>query len=322
MTQPPDNSAAIVVLPPVRGRLRDRTLIRWLAQSALERTGELRDLLGSILDTLGRERPRDGLGAMRMWGQTSDRPTVWIAAADPVYLEPRLDHLCLHTLHESAVSRSELRALFDYLQETLAVDKDYGFARLGACGYLRAEEPILTALEPPSVVDQRDPKDFLPDGEDAAGFRRLQSEIEMALHDHPVNVERELKGRQPINSLWLWGGGFVPESTVDPHPTLFADDPLLKGYWESVGGDIDTWPGTIAGCLEASTAGFVAVVPDGGEDVLRLERCLLELRDALRSRRLSQLKLIFADGISACVRPADRYRFWRRKSALLSGDSR
>lgn len=321
MTQPPDNSTAIVVLPPVRGRLRDRTLLSWLARSTVERRGRPCDLLGSILGVLGRERPRSGLGAMRMWGQTSDRPTVWIAAADPVYLEPRLDHLCLHILQEPAVSRSELRTLFDHLQETLAEGKNYGFARLGTCGYLRAEEPIPTAQEPPSVVDLHNPKDYLPAGEDAAGFRKLQSEIEMALHDHPVNVERELKGRQPVNSLWMWGGGCAPEPSVDPHPPLFADDPLLRGYWESVRGDIDTWPGTIAGCLEASTAGFVAVVPDGGDDVLRLERCLLELRDALQSRRLSRLSLMFADGIYASVGRADRYRFWRRKSALLSGES-
>jgi hypothetical protein len=309
-----------VVLPAVCGRLRDRTLVRWLARSAPARGGEPRDLLGSILGVLGRDRPRNGLGAMRLWGQTNDRPTVWVAAADPVYLEARLDHLCLHALQEPAVTRSELRALFDHLQETLAEDQNYGFARIGICGYLRAGGGIPTAMEPPSVVDQRNPNDYLPAGEQAAGFRKLQSEIEMALHDHPVNVERELGGQQPVNSLWLWGGGSVPESTVDPHPPLFADDPLLTGYWKSVAGDVQSWPGTIAACLEASTAGFVAVVPNGNDDVPQLNRCLTELRDALYSRRLRRLSLIFADGICANVEPADRFRFWRRKSALLSGE--
>lgn len=305
----------------MRGRLRDQKLARWLARATLDRGPEPRDLLARILDALGKERPRDGLGAMRMWGQTSDRPTVWIAAADPVYLEPRLDHLCLHALREPALSRTDMRTLFDHLQEALAEDRTFGFARLGACGYLRAEEPIATASEPSTVVDQYNPDAYLPAGEDAAGFRNLQSEIEMALHDHPINVERELKGLYPVNSLWLWGGGCAPELRADPHPPLFADDPLLRGYWESVTGAVDTWPGTIAGCLEASPAGFVAVVPDGGDDVQRLECCLLELYDALRSSRLRHLSLIFADGICASVEPADRYRFWRRKSALLSGDS-
>jgi hypothetical protein len=257
---------------------------------------------------------------MRMWGQTGDRPTVWIAAADPVYLEPKLDRLCLHALREPAVSRPELRTLFDHLQETLAADKNYGFARLGACGYLRAEEPVATAPEPSSVVDLRNPNDYLPAGKDAAEFRKLLSEIEMALHDHPVNVERELKGLQPVNSLWLWGGGFAPEVRVDPHPPLFADDPLLRGYWESVTGVASTWPGTMAACLEASAADFVAVVPDSADDDQLLDACLCELRAAVQSGRLHRLNLLFADGIRASVRSADRFRFWRQRSVLLTGD--
>ena len=321
MTLLTDNSAAVVVLPPVCGRLHDRTLLRWLAQSSLQRGSKPRDLLASILAVLGKAHARDGLGAMRMWGQTSDRPAVWIAAADPVYLEPRLDHLCLHAMHEPAVSRSELRTLFDHLQETLAEDKDYGFARLAACGYLRAEDPIVTASVPPSVVHLRNPDDFLPTGENAADFRRLQSEIEMALHDHPVNVERQIRGLQPVNSLWLWGGGHAPERRADPHPPLFGDDPLLRGYWESVTGAVDTWPGTITACLESCAASFVAVVPSGDDDGPLLESCLQELHDAVRSRRLSRLSLLFADGIVASVGTADRMRFWRRESALLSGAS-
>ena len=321
MTLSDTNSAAIVVLPPARDRLSDRKLVRWLAQATLERGPEPRDLLASILGALGRERPRGGLAALRMWGQTGDRPTVWIAAADPVYLEPRLDHLCLHATFEPAVSRPELRSLFDHLQETLAEDKNYGFARLGTYGYLRAEESIATASEPSSVVDQRNPNDYLPAGEGAAGFRNLQSEIEMALHEHPINVERVLQGLRPVNSLWLWGGGRAPKIRADPHPPLFADDPLLKGYWVSVAGDVGAWPGTIEACLEASAAGFVAVVPDAREDDRSLESCLHELRDAMRSRRLRHLTLIFADGMRATVRPTDRFRFWRRQSALLGADS-
>jgi len=316
-----DNSAAVVVMPPVCGRLHDRTLLRWLARSSLQKRQEPRDLLASVLGVLGKAHPQDGLGAMRMWGQTSDRPTVWIAAADPVYLEPRLDHLCLHALHEPAVSRSELRSLFDHLQEILAEDKNYGFARLATCGYLRAEEPIVTASVPPAVVHLRNPNDYLPSGEIAADFRRLQSEIEMALHDHPVNVERQLRGSQPVNSLWLWGGGHAPELHADPHPPLFSDDPLLRGYWESATGAVNTWPGTISACLESCPAGFVAVVPSAGDDSRILESCLHELHDAVRSRRLRRMSLLFADGIVASVGPADRMRFWRRKSALLSGAS-
>lgn len=43
-------------------------------------------------------------------------------------------------------------------------------------------------------------------------WRRLQSEVQMLLHDHPINAEREAKGLLPVNSFWLSGcGGVQPE---------------------------------------------------------------------------------------------------------------
>ena len=156
----------------------------------------------------------------------------------------------------------------------------------------------------------------MPSGEDAAGYRGLVSEVEMALHDHEVNLRRQSDGLNPINCLWLWGGGFAPEQQSVPHPPLFANDPLLKGHWLSRTGVVAPWPGSIEECLDASVAGFVAVVPDEDKPEL-LECCLRELRDALVSGRLSRLTLMFRDGIDAEVKLADRWRVWRRSAALL-----
>ena len=321
MQQSYDKSTAIVVLPALRGSLEDRTLKKWLSRSDLHDARTTRGLLQEILEYLGKPLEQTGLAAMRMWGQTGDRPTVWIAGADPVYLEPRLDHLCLHTLRDPEISKAELRALFDHLQEVLSEGSGYGFARLGHHGYLRSETAIATADVDAESVDGLVPNDFLPGGDTAATFRGLLSEIEMALHDHPVNVERELQGKVPVNSLWIWGGGNAPEVQDLPHPPLFADDPLLRGYWESVSGSVDTWPGTIESCLEASAEGFVAVVPPEEPDAGSLQACLHELRDALLHRRLGCLKLIFADGIRATVRPSHRLRFWRPVSGLFESNN-
>jgi hypothetical protein len=40
-------------------------------------------------------------------------------------------------------------------------------------------------------------------------LRRLGTEIEMWLHDHPVNAARSRRGEWPVTGLWLWGGGPV-----------------------------------------------------------------------------------------------------------------
>jgi len=41
----------------------------------------------------------------------------------------------------------------------------------------------------------------------ARRVRRLQAEVQMLLHDHPVNHQREALGLLPVNSFWLSGCG-------------------------------------------------------------------------------------------------------------------
>ena len=313
-----DKNAAIVVLPPVsHGRLKHRGLRSWLAQSDLTLEVGLRELLARVLRELELPYPQQGLAALRFWGQTGDRPANWIAAADPVYLEPRLDHLCLHALRGAGVQPSQLRALIDHLQETLGDERNFGFTRLRSYGYVSARSPIATASVPAYVLDQEKPDEFLPSGDGTESHRNLLSEIEMALHEHAVNLEREANGQWPVNSLWLWGGGTAPEKETRVQPPLYSDDAMLKGYWYSATALCDPWPGTISDCIKQSAAGFVATTPEFDNSPEFLEACLLELRSALRSGRLSSLTLLFRDGLRAHVRRSHALRVWRRSSGLL-----
>jgi hypothetical protein len=313
-----DKSAAVVALPSLAGnRVTDKGLRRWLSRALVKRSERPRQLLESVLGALNLPYPDDGIAALRMWGQTGDRPTVWVAAADPVYLEPRLDHLCLHALDDEQLSTADLRTILDYLQETLAQNERFGFARIGSCGYLRSDDPLSTAQLPAIVIDEQLPDEFMPSGEESGSYRKLRSEVEMALHDHEVNIRRQSEGLQPINSLWLWGGGFAPEQETEPRPPLFGNDPLLKGCWLSKTAVVEEWPGSIAACLEASVAGFVAIPGAGEKDDGWIEPCLRELRAALRSGRISKLVLILSDGHEVHAKRINRWRFWRRSPALF-----
>jgi hypothetical protein len=275
--------------------------------------------LSLLLTEIEKDVPEGGFAALRMWGQTGDRPTAWIAGADPVYLEPRLDHLCLHAVREQDLPSSDFRALVDHLQRTLAGESDFGFARLGGCAYLTAQQAIATALQPAYVIDGKSPDDYLPVGDGAAGHRRLSSEIEMALHDHAVNLARLAKGLQPVNGLWIWGGGHAPEQVTDVMPPLFSEEPLTAGHWMSKTAVAEHWPGSIDACIEKSQAGFVAVTPSSDADDELLESCLYELRIALQARKVSRLRLIFRDGVYADVRRSQSVRIWRRGNSLIDG---
>jgi hypothetical protein len=311
------NPDAVVLLPPVRGRLTDRSLLRWLSRGRLEEVRVPADPLAAVLRAIGRDYPREGVAALRMWGQTGERPGGWVAAAEPVYMEPRLDRLFLHALGPGDVSGPELQRLFDALQETLGGDGTHGFARIGGCGYIRSERPMVTAALPAAALDGDNPEGALPPAKVAADTLNLISEIEMTLHAHPLNAERLADGRPPVNSLWLWGGGQAPAPRTLAVPPLYGAEPLLRGYWASVGGSAGPWPGTIGACLDAAPGGFVAVVPPVNDASATLESELAALRDALRRGTLARALLLTADGVRATLRRSDRLRVWRRAARLL-----
>lgn len=69
----------------------------------------------------------------------------------------------------------------------------------------------------------------------ARWLRRLQNEVQMLLHRHPVNEAREARGELPVNSFWLDGCGRLPAplqaavvgvaATGGPQDVAPGDDP-------------------------------------------------------------------------------------------------
>jgi len=84
--------------------------------------------------------------------------------------------------------------------------------------YLRFEHtPRLTTCAR-SVAVGCDIDPLLPQGDDAMQCRARLNELQMLLHDHPVNQARETRGALPVNALWLWGGGCLPASPAPAVP--------------------------------------------------------------------------------------------------------
>jgi hypothetical protein len=63
---------------------------------------------------------------------------------------------------------------------------------------------------------------YLPSGEDAATWRRWLSEMQMLLHDHPVNLARETLGRLPVTGIWISGGGRTTDIADAPSTAIYA----------------------------------------------------------------------------------------------------
>jgi single-stranded-DNA-specific exonuclease len=128
----------------------------------------------------------------------------WLAT--PLHLVAGLD-----TLH---LPRDGILSLAEHERAALAQDFD---ATLGGDGLsmqaVDGDALLLRGLDPGEVVTS-EPATCLgadlvraqPAGPGAMRLRRLMAEIEMWLHEHPVNRRREREGQKAVRSLWLWGG--------------------------------------------------------------------------------------------------------------------
>jgi 2,3-bisphosphoglycerate-independent phosphoglycerate mutase len=47
--------------------------------------------------------------------------------------------------------------------------------------------------------------------EEAMPLMQITSSAQLLFKGHPVNVKRETEGKNPANSIWLWGQGKRPQ---------------------------------------------------------------------------------------------------------------
>jgi len=134
--------------------------------------------------------------------------TYWLRA-DPVHLKVMRDRIVLADSDAFSLSRDEADALADTIAKHFGDDL-HPLPLHPQRWYLQfSVAPHLTTI-PLSVAVGRDIDPLLPQGSDAMRFRAQLNELQMLLHDHPVNQAREARGELPVNSLWPWGGGNQP----------------------------------------------------------------------------------------------------------------
>lgn len=314
--------AVVILQAGVAEGVRSPALRRWLGRTNVTSNGRPAEGLSRALDVLGVAAPRAGCAALRLWGQSGDRPANWVAAADPVYLEARLDHLCLHRLGPDELPAADLEPLFAELQAALGAADDLEFMHLASSGYLCGGQPISTPALSADSLDGAEPSAYLPAGDGAARFHRLLSEIEMCLHQSPVQSRRIAASRRPVNALWIWGGGRAPETGSLMLPALYSDDPLLRGFWLSASAPVRAPSERLADCAAETGGAFVTSIArplesSGSSDTLAgsIEGKLAELQRALRRGLIRELHLLFSDGVTVRVQGYHRFRFWRRPAA-------
>lgn len=179
---------------------------------------------------------------------------------------------------------------------------------------------------------------LLPGGDSGRPWRRLLNDLQITLHQHPLNRAREAAGQAVISSLALWGAGELPSAKpATAFDALCSANPVHRGLARHASiKTLDAAPFTdLLRELTATQAQHPLrplddfILPTQQRDALAWREALERLETdwiapalaALSAGQLSRLSLIaLGDGSQLTLTLARRHRwqFWRRPHALTA----
>lgn len=239
------------------------------------------------------------------------RNTYWLHV-EPIHLAAGLNDVVLVPLRPAAeLTADEHDALHETLGMHLAAE-GFAFVRARSGGWLlgSAEDFDVTTVHP-AFAARHEWNVVLPQGAGAGRVRRLMTELQMLLHDHPVNAARAARGVPAANALWLWGGATRSASPRPPAAVCIGRNAYLHGVSLANG-----WPRPIEArhardMLQAcSTPSTVAVLDDVTPSAFEAD-WLPVILDALKMKRIERLELVLDEWLVTLDRWRWR-RFWRR----------
>lgn len=243
----------------------------------------------------------------------------WLRA-DPVHLMLQRDSFSLSEPVPLEVEREHAELIIASLNQHFEQDgMTFCIGNSGAW-YLRLKQKPEIQTTLPSVAMDRNVYQFMPQGAAASSWVSYLNEMQMLLHDHPVNIQRESKHQAAINSVWLSGGGFMPqplpaENDID---LFVASSPLYHGLAQ--------WTGLVIKPAEQPLSKFLQHID--AQLHARMELPGHHLSDdanfnvfwqALSARKVEHLTLnlgCYEKTLVATIRPVDTYKFWRKSKPV------
>jgi hypothetical protein len=313
-------------------RLPSLELLLARGRASLADPLSLEEWLGEAFDA-GNGTPHAGAVTIHAAGLADDRCAMHWARADPVHLRFGTGRYSLMPGSALEISRDEADALAATLNRQFEGRCFFVAVRPDQWCMGSSSEAALQAA-PPLELAAQEIDGSLPSGADSVHWLALLNEIQMVLHDHPVNAGREARGASPINSVWFWGAGTLPQKASGPWHSATSDDALTAGFAQLAGLRYRALPASGTEWLDrAPLEGRHLVMLDALRSVLavggseqHVERlAALEARwfapmlSALRSDRIGMVSIHVPDsGRSHETVRSDLRRFWRRARPLAA----
>lgn len=243
---------------------------------------------------------------------------------DPVYFKADQDRVLLFDAASVfALSQAEADGFIQALNQHFAEDGLQFSAPTPNRWYVRLSQHADLHTVPVSEMLGRDVFRHMPTGDDALTWKKYLNEIQMLLHQNPINEAREARGELPVNSVWPWGLGQLPTAPIPRWAGVWSDDPLVQGLAKLTQAPAQTQPANAQEWLnQINTAGDYLLTLQAPLDALQdcsawlqqvNEQWCLPLLSALSQRQLETLVLYPCDQRMFCLTRSRARHWWRRR---------
>jgi len=266
-------------------------------------------------------RPAFAACAMRALGIAPQAGTWFIV--NPVHIEIARTHLMMQDPAGLRLPERDSRALFETAKPYF---EEAGHALVyGDAGtwFMRADDWAGLDTSTPDATLGMDLTDWMPVGARAASFRRLQNEVQILWHTHPVNAEREARRLAPVNAFWTWGAADAARLRAQDAPRLaaFEAGAVVSALADTRPASLPDFVANIDGdaILVCGSAAPHAVGADWGGWIHQLQQLeaglFAPILEALKKGRVRKVQLVLShrDAHAEFTTTALAQRsFWRR----------
>lgn len=228
---------------------------------------------------------------------------LWLSA-DPAWVQPDMNGVRLLACGQMQLDMDAAQAFAEVLRPVF--DEAGMQLEISTPDRWHLRLPPDTSLPDFAAPEQalgEDLAQHVPQGAQGRRWRVLLNDIQVLLHQHPLNAQRQAHGWAPINSLWLWGGGRLPTLSSQLSGVV-SDDLLLRALAARAGVSLQArTPETVT----AAPANWLVDLQDLPASAIATQ-WWPTLQSVLNQRAV---RLHFASGERWQRKPWHRWRFWR-----------
>jgi hypothetical protein len=265
----------------------------------------------ALLDALGVHDPAQyPSAAVTRTGDVAEPVRDFWLHLQPMHFMAGLDRLTAVMLHgASTVARAELAQLGPMLAAHLRTVGMQLVTTSQGDWLVHIASALEVQTATPETAAASSLEQAMPKGRDAPALRRLMTELQMLLHEHPVNVERARRGVPEINAVWFHGAGELRELQRYALPQAFGDDLYLRGIYRLNDVEVTAAPLDARALLARLRSRAVAVVAADDVDVLEAA-WIAPLSRALATGAIARLEIVI-DRCGVTVARHSLLKFWR-----------